>query len=95
MVINSKESFAKNCNRGIKSAKGKYICLLNDDTIVRDGWLDKLVEVLDTNEQFQNEGGIASENISEEKDTEIIESSLNKIENVSSTNIEDYRRAFG
>ncbi|MAL58652.1 MAG: hypothetical protein CMC14_01245 [Flavobacteriaceae bacterium] len=29
------------------------------------------IEVLDANEQFQNEGGIASENISEEKDNEI------------------------
>jgi translation elongation factor aEF-1 beta len=31
----------------------------------------------------------------EEKSTDIIESSLAKIENVSSVNIEDYRRAFG
>jgi hypothetical protein len=37
------------------------------------------MEVLDTNEQFQNEGGIASENILEEKDTEI---SADKIEEV-------------
>ena len=31
----------------------------------------------------------------EEKDTDIIESSLQKIEHVSSVSIEDYRRAFG
>lgn len=31
----------------------------------------------------------------EEKDTDIIENSLSKIENVSSVTIEDYRRAFG
>jgi len=31
----------------------------------------------------------------EEKETEIIESTLSKIENVSSATIEDYRRAFG
>jgi elongation factor 1-beta len=31
----------------------------------------------------------------EEKSTEEIESSLSKIKNVSSVNIEDYRRAFG
>ena len=31
----------------------------------------------------------------EEKDTEIIESSLAQLEGVSSVNIEDYRRAFG
>jgi len=31
----------------------------------------------------------------EEKDTDLIESSLQKIEHVSSVSIEDYRRAFG
>jgi len=31
----------------------------------------------------------------EEKDTDIIENNLSKIENVSSVSIEDYRRAFG
>jgi elongation factor 1-beta len=31
----------------------------------------------------------------EEKDTDIIENILSKIENVSSVSIEDYRRAFG
>ena len=31
----------------------------------------------------------------EEKDTDIIESTLQELEHVSSTNIEDYRRAFG
>ena len=31
----------------------------------------------------------------EEKSTDIIEEKLNSIENVSSVNIEDYRRAFG
>jgi len=31
----------------------------------------------------------------EEKSTDLIESSLSKIENVSSVKIEDYRRAFG
>lgn len=31
----------------------------------------------------------------EEKDTDLIESTISKIENVSSVKIEDYRRAFG
>lgn len=31
----------------------------------------------------------------EEKDTSIIENAVSKIENVSSANIDDYRRAFG
>ncbi len=31
-------------NQGIRSAKGKYILLLNNDTIVTDGWLDGLIK---------------------------------------------------
>jgi GT2 family glycosyltransferase len=39
--------FLKSCNEGAKHARGKYICLLNNDTKVHAGWLDKLVETLD------------------------------------------------
>jgi len=33
-------------NQGIKSASGEYVCLLNNDTIVCEGWLENLVEGL-------------------------------------------------
>src|SRR3990167_5825841 len=36
--------FAKGNNRGIKKAKGEYILLLNSDTLVKKGSLDKLLE---------------------------------------------------
>src|SRR5258708_3995011 len=36
--------FAKANNIGIEEAKGKYILLLNSDTIVKNGVLDKLVD---------------------------------------------------
>lgn len=39
--------FAKGNNQGIKVAKGKYIMLLNSDTIVKKGVIEKLVEYLD------------------------------------------------
>lgn len=33
-------------NQGIKSARGEFVCLLNNDTIVCEGWVGKLVEGL-------------------------------------------------
>lgn len=35
-------------NRLIAASNAKYICLLNTDTVVTPGWLDKMVAVLDT-----------------------------------------------
>ncbi len=37
-------SFSKAVNMGIKSSNSKYVCILNDDTIVSNGWLTKLVK---------------------------------------------------
>jgi len=39
--------FAAGCNQGIQSARGEYILLLNNDTVVTTGWLSGLREVLD------------------------------------------------
>ncbi|MFH0924628.1 MAG: glycosyltransferase family 2 protein [bacterium] len=36
--------FAKACNEGIKTSKGEYICLLNNDIEVDDLWLKELYE---------------------------------------------------
>ncbi|WP_162560077.1 glycoside hydrolase family 99-like domain-containing protein [Methylotetracoccus oryzae] len=38
--------FTKGCNRGARSARGKYLVFLNNDTIVHPGWLDALVEAM-------------------------------------------------
>ena len=40
--------FAKGNNVGIKQAKGDYIMLLNSDTIVKEGAIEKLVNFLDS-----------------------------------------------
>ena len=45
--------FVRSCNAGAAAAKGKYLLFLNNDTLVRDGWLDELVE---TFEQVPNIG---------------------------------------
>ncbi|MCM3568567.1 glycosyltransferase family 2 protein [Neobacillus mesonae] len=45
IVIQNKENsgFAKACNQGIANAKGNYIVLLNNDTVVTKGWLSGLL----------------------------------------------------
>ncbi len=45
--------FVKTCNAGAAQARGKYLFFLNNDTLVREGWLDELVE---TFEQVPNIG---------------------------------------
>lgn len=44
--------FAKANNEGIQIAKGKYILLLNSDTIVRSGALETLVKAMEENTEF-------------------------------------------
>lgn len=43
--------FARNCNYGIRHSRGRYVLLLNADTTVQEGALDRLVEYLDTHPQ--------------------------------------------
>jgi len=40
--------FAEANNRGIRVAKGEYILLLNPDTVVREGSIEKMVEFMNT-----------------------------------------------
>ena len=50
-LIDNKKNFgfAKGNNQGIEKAKGEYILLLNSDTVVKKGSLEKLVRYLDQN----------------------------------------------
>lgn len=52
-LIENKENlgFAKGNNIGIKEAKGEYIMLLNSDTVVKKGAIEKLIKFLDGNVQ--------------------------------------------
>ena len=36
--------FIASCNRGAEKARGKYLVFLNNDTLVRDGWLRTLMD---------------------------------------------------
>lgn len=42
--------FLLNVNKASKLAKGKYICLLNNDTLPKDDWLKHLVQTMDSND---------------------------------------------
>ncbi|MDQ2991470.1 MAG: glycosyltransferase family 2 protein, partial [Candidatus Eremiobacteraeota bacterium] len=44
--------FIRACNRGAALARGRYICFLNNDTEVRDGWLDHLVTTLEADDRI-------------------------------------------
>jgi GT2 family glycosyltransferase len=40
--------FVKTCNRGITLAKGEYLCFLNSDTTLKNNFIQRNVEILDS-----------------------------------------------
>lgn len=47
VVLNSTNTgFAAACNRGVRASRYGTICLLNNDAIPREGWLDAMKDVL-------------------------------------------------
>jgi len=38
--------FAVGTNLGLRNTSGKYVCILNDDTVVSRGWLGRMISVL-------------------------------------------------
>jgi GT2 family glycosyltransferase len=47
VIANSENrGFSAGCNQGMLAAKGEYIVLLNNDTVVTDGWLTRLLRWL-------------------------------------------------
>jgi O-antigen/teichoic acid export membrane protein/GT2 family glycosyltransferase len=48
LIANSDNlGFARACNQGIRTARGRYLLLLNNDTRVPEGALEKLLEIMD------------------------------------------------
>jgi len=44
--------FAGGCNIGIKAAKTPYVLILNNDTVHREGWLELLLEKIESDEKI-------------------------------------------
>jgi GT2 family glycosyltransferase len=44
--------FPATCNIGIKHAQGDYVCLLNTDTWVTPGWIEKIISIAERSEHF-------------------------------------------
>ncbi|MBT7371267.1 MAG: glycosyltransferase, partial [Gammaproteobacteria bacterium] len=42
--------FLRSCNRAVDFCRGDYVFLLNNDTMVKPGWLDSLVETFEVHE---------------------------------------------
>lgn len=52
IIVNTENlGFGKACNQGMAKAKGDYILLLNNDTLVVDGWLSGLISHLERDEK--------------------------------------------
>lgn len=62
--------FAAACNRGIEASYGRYIAILNNDTIVDPSWLSALYEALENNK----EAGMAASKILLNMETREIDS---------------------
>ncbi|KXS41804.1 MULTISPECIES: glycosyltransferase family 2 protein [unclassified Candidatus Frackibacter] len=45
-------NFAKASNQGTRQAKGKFVLFLNNDTIATEGWLNKLLKVITSQDKI-------------------------------------------
>ena len=53
--------FAKSSNIGARHAKGKYLCFLNNDLILRPGWLEPMIELVTSHSDIGAVGNIQLE----------------------------------
>jgi len=71
--------FTSAANQGIKIAKGKYIILLNNDTVLTKNWLDKITEIAESDLQIGLVGPISNEVSGLQKDENAKYSSIEEM----------------
>lgn len=57
-------------NQGIQTAKGKYILIANNDIVLTEGWLDRMIEVAESDPRIGIVGPISNEVSGVQKDKE-------------------------
>lgn len=69
ILIQNKENkgFAGGCNQGITAAKGKYIMLLNNDTIVTNNWLSNMVDLLEQHPEIAMTGPLTNATVGKQQ----------------------------
>ncbi len=65
LLVRNEENrgFAGGCNQGIEMSSGKYIMLLNNDTIVTKNWLNNMVELLESNSEIAMVGPLTNSTV--------------------------------
>lgn len=61
------KGFAGGCNQGVELAKGEYIMLLNNDTIVTKNWLTNMVELMETDKEIAMVGPLTNSTVGKQK----------------------------
>jgi len=46
------DGFAKGMNRGMRISDAPFVCLMNNDTVVTDGWLTEMIKVAESSEDI-------------------------------------------
>ncbi len=60
-VLNStNQGFPKAVNQGLKTAKGNYILIANNDIVVTEGWLERMLEVAESDNKIGIVGPISN-----------------------------------
>lgn len=85
--------FAKANNQGIEASEGKYIILLNNDTIVTHGWLARLIYYLDKHPEVGMVGPVTNITGNEAK-IDVFYSTIDEIDEFAAKNANDYRDCY-
>lgn len=83
LLIQNKENkgFAAGCNQGMQIARGDYILLLNNDTIVTEGYLEKMLLLLESDLDIGIVGPLTNNTIGQQKvKVDIAYGEIDKIE---------------